>query len=102
MTRRKNLLTTAAILPNIITFKVSISNSGALSYIAEENMTWEEFINSKYNPNSPDTGNKVFGLVGDARVSYQPNLNIYHIADAYRTTVITSKTYNIVMSGGAD
>lgn len=60
MTRRKNLLTTAAILPNIITFKVSIPDSVALSYIAEENMTWEEFINSKYNPNSPDTGNKVF------------------------------------------
>lgn len=69
-------------------------------------MTWEEFINSEYNPNSPDTGTKVFWLIGDSRIFYRPYTNTYNITDnwsnVYGTTVINSKVYIAANSGGSD
>jgi hypothetical protein len=71
------------------------------TYKALEGMTWQEFVDSDYNPDY-NTSRKVFSISG-SEVWYNPG-SIFIVKNVVSTDVIVAKTYDLTYTGagGAD
>ena len=82
-----------------ITFYVESDNTSTFSYTADAGMTWQQFVNSEYNP-VKSNGQKVF-TIQSGEIYWRPAELKYRLINASQDTIIESQTYVSRMVGGS-